>query len=199
MTETYLLECECGKRNPVGPSQAGREVRCACGATLDVPALRAMRRLPVAETSAAEEHSTWSGRQRLWVVGGLLLALAAALGGFVRWNHPPPPEAAIKADLQAKAEAFRREVPGYSVAELRKNFELLSSVNLQMWPRTLEDHDYHRIYRNTLATNRNWSIVAWSLAGLGMLVIASTHVFSAFQPGAPRGKLRKGQSRSRQH
>lgn len=199
MSETYLLECKCGRRTPVGPSQAGRELRCECGAALDVPALRAMRRLPVAEAAAAETGPTWSGRQRLWVVGGLLLAFAAALGGFVRWNRPPPPEAAIRADLLDKADAFRREVPRYSVAQLRNSFDLLSSVNLAAWPRTLEDHDYHRYYRAALATNRNWSIVAWSLAGLGMLVIASTHVSSAFAPGAPRGKLRKGQSRPRPH
>jgi hypothetical protein len=192
MSESYLLNCECGKRTPVGPSQAGRTVRCACGATLDVPALRALRRLPVADAAAAEEQPAWSLRQQLWVVGAMFILTAAILGGILRWKRPPSPDEEIRLEVIESAEAFRRQVPHYTVAQVRESFEQLQSTDLRMLGNVLDQHPYHAQYKQLLATNRNWTIVAWSLAGIGILIIAATHVFAAVTPAAKQHAMQRG-------
>lgn len=188
MSENYLLDCRCGEQLTVSPRQAGGQARCGCGATVEVPTLRAMRRLPVAEAPTAVEHASWSLRQRLWVVGGLLVAAAAILGGSTRLNRPPPPDEAIKAELIESAEQFRRAVPRYSVAQVRESFIKLASFDLRMAPNIVDQHPYHDLYKQRVAQNETWSLVAWALAGLGIVAIASSHVLAAAPRNAGRSK-----------
>ncbi|MEX2188559.1 MAG: hypothetical protein WD875_17255 [Pirellulales bacterium] len=198
MSEMYLLDCKCGKQTPVAPSQAGGEVRCACGAKVDVPTLRAMRRLPVAEQRAQAEQSVWAGRQRLWVVGAVLIAVGAVLGGYMRWNRPPPPDAAVKAEILENAEAVRQQAPGLSVSQARSAFESLRTTPLYTLDQIVEGHRYKAEYKELLATNQNWTRVAWVLAGLGVVVIASSHVLAAVTPGTrSAGKHSSGKTRKR--
>jgi hypothetical protein len=193
MSEQYLLECKCGRSNPVSASHAGRDIRCGCGKTLDVPPLRVLRRLPVADAAATAEASVWSGRQRLWVLGALLIAAGVLLGGFTQWNKPPPPNQAVAAEMQDMAERVRQQAPNLSVSKAMEAFYQYSITPLRTLDQIVETHPYNETYADRLAMNRNWMIVAWGLVGLGVLVIASTHVLSAVQPqAAPSGKLRKG-------
>ncbi len=82
----YLLPCSCGKSVAVAPSQAGQRVRCACGRTLDVPAMRLVRQLPPAEDAATRPRraaSAWSRAHRLvFVLGLVMLASGAATAGY---------------------------------------------------------------------------------------------------------------------
>jgi hypothetical protein len=153
--------------------------------------------MPMAERAEVEELPAWSGRERLWVIGVVLLLAGAVLGGIERWNRPPTPDDAIQAELYENAEKFRQEVPHYTVAQTRTWFERRSETELRSFARLVEQHPYHAKYREVLADNENWSLVAWGLAGLGAVVIAMSHIFAALTPGARRSsKIRKGGARS---
>jgi hypothetical protein len=85
---SHLLSCgSCGKALPVELGQAGGQIRCPCGATLDVPTLRQLRQLPIASAPAAETRR-WSASKgalaACLVVTGLLVAVAA----WSRWSEP---------------------------------------------------------------------------------------------------------------
>lgn len=70
----YQLTCTCGRAIPVEVSQAGQTVQCSCGAKLEVPTMRLIRNLPVADSvvPAAKPRGT-----RPWPIG---LSLVFALG-----------------------------------------------------------------------------------------------------------------------
>jgi hypothetical protein len=70
---------------PVELSQAGQELRCACGATVVVPTFRQLRELPVAAAEPAQLAKVprkWGARQGTiaasLIIAGLLLIGAAA-------------------------------------------------------------------------------------------------------------------------
>jgi hypothetical protein len=114
----YLLPCSCGNKTPVDVSQAGTRVRCTCGADLEVPTLRGLKRLAQAVPEAAGKvavgaESPWGARQRVAFIGALLfvIGVATALGCF--YTRPPqiievdvaqyPPLAALDLWLSLKA------------------------------------------------------------------------------------------------
>lgn len=197
MSESYLLKCDCGKQTPVEPSQAGRKVRCACGKSLDVPALRALRKLPAPENVESVDQGAWSGRNRVLVIGVIVLAAAVLLGGFTLWRRPEPihPDAAANAQRQAaalrqQADQFRDAVNRLSHDEwqrLRAAFDSLAATDLPEYRRQFGEHPYNAMYPELIAKNNNWLIVAGVLAGVGILMIASTHIMSAVKH--PRGTV----------
>jgi hypothetical protein len=182
MSESYLLECKCGTRTAVNPSQAGRTVRCACGAKVDVPALRSMRRLPIAEQADAEQQPAWNLRQRLWTIGAVLILLAIALGVYTQWIAPPPPDAAVKDVLDRRLEQFKRQVEDYSISKAKEEFRKIDVEQLHAFANEVATSPYYEIYREKSTVSSYWSIMAWSLAAAGLLLIASGHVLGA----APR-------------
>lgn len=95
----YLLPCHrCGEKVTVDVSQAGRQLVCRCGATLEVPSLRAIRSLETAaETAGQVPKRSWNPTRGVVFALGLVIALvglaAAAVTGFNWLNAkiPPPP------------------------------------------------------------------------------------------------------------
>ena len=76
MATKYLLPCDCGKAVPIETSQAGEQVGCACGATLDIPTLRGIKQLAVEEpTSDAKPKAEWNALSGSMFSVGLLLAV----------------------------------------------------------------------------------------------------------------------------
>ena len=59
MTETkrYWLECSCGQKYKVGVHQAGNDISCDCGKSLQVPSMIQMKKLPPAFVE--EEEHPW--------------------------------------------------------------------------------------------------------------------------------------------
>ncbi|NLF72207.1 MAG: hypothetical protein GX575_24500 [Candidatus Anammoximicrobium sp.] len=95
----YLLPCQqCSEKTTIDMSQAGRQLTCRCGATLEVPSLRAIRTLEtVADSDAKPPRRSWNLTRGLLFAAGLVLALAglatAGLAG-VNWvtaTVPPAP------------------------------------------------------------------------------------------------------------
>lgn len=80
----YLLPCDCGQAVPVDVGQAGREVTCACGATIEVPPLRKLRHLPVAAAATERRSSTWNSRRGTVAA---LVVLAGTLAAWAIWSR----------------------------------------------------------------------------------------------------------------
>jgi len=88
----YLLTCRCGKNVPVEVGQAGGQVICSCGERLDVPTLRKLRHLPVADaTVSAPPSSTWGARQGIMTVGIILAVVLAGIALWLRVSEPTVP------------------------------------------------------------------------------------------------------------
>lgn len=91
VSNLYLLPCSCGKTSPVEVSQAGDSVRCECGQTLQVPALRSLRELEPAGQQTAVAHD-WGFRQGVLTLGVLIAVSFALAAGYYAWRKPLPPE-----------------------------------------------------------------------------------------------------------
>jgi hypothetical protein len=92
MKTLYLLPCTCGKKIEVDAGQAGLNVRCSCGAEVNVPTMRGIAQLERSEPRtlpAAKPGAEWGRRQGL-IFLGMVIMLAASLGGlYVWWNYFP--------------------------------------------------------------------------------------------------------------
>lgn len=91
----YLLPCECGKKTPISPAQAGDRIPCECGAVLEAPTLREMRQLETDEAATdrqATAATAWSVRHGALTAGLMLAALLAGVGLWFKATDPPPPE-----------------------------------------------------------------------------------------------------------
>ncbi|HEV3023910.1 MAG TPA: hypothetical protein VGX76_15650, partial [Pirellulales bacterium] len=87
----YLLPCTCGKKIEVDAGQAGLSVRCSCGADVPVPTMRGLALLERTEPRIlpSEGPSTDWGRRQGLIFLGLVIMLAASLGGlYVWWVRP---------------------------------------------------------------------------------------------------------------
>ena len=76
-----LLTCACGEKISVSRAQAGQQVSCrSCGVTIQVPTLRGLSELPVAQdavsSNADAKADTWSWR------GPVMAACLAGVLGF---------------------------------------------------------------------------------------------------------------------
>jgi hypothetical protein len=89
---TYLLTCECGKTIPVEVGQAGERVACECGVQLEVPTLRKLRHLPVAEPLAVKPRATWNARKGLVSASLIASAVLFIAAAWSRWTEPSIPE-----------------------------------------------------------------------------------------------------------
>jgi hypothetical protein len=104
----YLVPCSCGKSVAVDASQAGLQVRCACGNELEVPTMRGLRQLKTADVQPAgsqDRGSTWGPRQGLMFLGACIAVIGAIAAAFV-YNLRPQMDlqldrAAVQADNQA--------------------------------------------------------------------------------------------------
>ncbi len=98
----YLLTCGCGNNVSVDVGQAGGQVACpSCGTPLDVPPLRRLRHLRVADAKKEPAQSTWGARQGVAAAGLILAALLAAIALWSRFNEPSVAEFNPAARLQA--------------------------------------------------------------------------------------------------
>jgi hypothetical protein len=104
----YLLPCTCGKSVPVDVGQAGGQVVCTCGASLDVPTLRQLRHLQRAPVVEVHQVSGWGQRQG--IIAASLIAAVLLLGwsGWVWWKEPAAPRADQL--LQQRADAVEQQL-----------------------------------------------------------------------------------------
>lgn len=172
MKPRYLLPCSCGREIPVETGQAGELVRCACGATVEVPTLLRMRALKPAapEAAAAPPPATrWGMRQRLLLLGTLIVLV---FGGLALRAYSDRPQA--------------EEVFTYA------SLESLTYVGVwQIWQDLQQGVTRHATKRETLFGNsvkyyRLWMGFYLALTAAGGLTILSGFFF----PAAPAATAR---------
>ncbi|HUY31341.1 MAG TPA: hypothetical protein VMV69_01065 [Pirellulales bacterium] len=97
MQSHYLLPCACGNKIEVDGGQAGLTARCACGAEVPVPTMRgleALERVGPQASPSQKPSADWGTRQGI-IFLGLVIALAASIGGAYEWYKiPTKPELA---------------------------------------------------------------------------------------------------------
>jgi hypothetical protein len=87
----YLLPCNCGQNVEVDASQAGLQVVCGCGAKLDVPTMRGLSQLRVAEAPAREasvSQAAWGPGQGSMFLGAVL-AICGVIALALVWRTRP--------------------------------------------------------------------------------------------------------------
>lgn len=161
MSAKYLLPCKCGKEIPVELRQAGQQVRCECGAEHEVPRMQDLRRLKHADAPQPETRPMakrrWGRRQRLLVVGGVLVLLAALLGVYLYGREPQLNVESLRPWQTVQVwEQFRGGLQGRLPTE--------------------------RAYEEELQKHRRWVYVAVVLGGLGVLTMLSSLFVSAGPP-----------------
>lgn len=127
MAVRYLLDCTCGERLTVEPRQAGSQVTCQCGRTLDVPTLRGLQALPAAEARVEQTARVWTLCQAI-VTAGVLVSLILFAVGLRIWQQ----------ERELQKERARLEFTADTVAAMDKsvveNLERMSPVQLwQAW------------------------------------------------------------------
>jgi hypothetical protein len=92
----YVLPCPCGQSVEVDASQAGLQVTCSCGSTLEVPTMRGLAQLqPAASEERRDEAAgpaAWGPAQGLMFLGGLVLLVGLAA---VAWVYPQRPHVTV--------------------------------------------------------------------------------------------------------
>lgn len=125
MPTTYLLPCECGKKNEVDSNQAGLSVRCECGAQLAVPAMRGLSALERVETAAppvsSQPSAAWGLRQGLIFLGSTIMVLSALAALGLWWLRMPTPPAL----RETYREEIRSEIDARSPEKVMELWELL--------------------------------------------------------------------------
>jgi hypothetical protein len=92
----YLLPCSCGRKIPVETQQAGDQVRCECGLTVDIPTLMGMKQLEQVEAVVpVGVQSHWGLRQGLILSGAIIAFLATLFLGYCAWTWPSPERSMI--------------------------------------------------------------------------------------------------------
>jgi hypothetical protein len=110
----YLLPCSCGQKTAVSTAQAGQAIRCACGAEMQVPTLRGLWALEVAEAAGGDKRGpVWENRHRaafVFVLGSLVcLGVAAYLWATLpaRPTVPTAKEVSDTLDNSPMAQALQ--------------------------------------------------------------------------------------------
>jgi hypothetical protein len=89
---TYLLTCQCGKTIPIEVGQAGERVACECGANVEVPPLRKLRHLPLAQPKTAQPRAAWSASKGFVTAALIAAGLLAAVAAWSWWTEPVMPK-----------------------------------------------------------------------------------------------------------
>ena len=165
MATNYLLQCACGKRNTVDTSQAGLNVRCECGAELNVPTLRGLASLERVEAephAAAAPAKVWGPRQGLMFLGSVILVAAAAAAFFFWWRMPAAPS--LDPNYQQYNRAF---IDSKSPEELMDFWrECQVGITEPRWEMQLDQYD--RIVGELM----QWEMVVGGVAAVGSVLIA---------------------------
>jgi hypothetical protein len=124
MTARFILDCTCGKRHTVEPRQAGSQMLCDCGRTLEVPTLRGLRALPQAEADLEGSTAVWTMRQAV-VTAGVLISLILLGVGLWNWRQ----------EREIQTQRGRLEFTADTIADMDKSVveNLERMTPFQMW------------------------------------------------------------------
>ncbi len=178
MRVKYLLPCQCGNQIPVDTRQAGQEVRCECGTTLEVPTMKGVTALDRDEVQQEgdklhqpEMSGGWGVPQGVAVMGGMLMLLGSVLFIFHYWNAPP------------------RDPPDSDLSELTPYESFYYWQQLRKGP--IRELGYEKGFLPAEAANKRWQYASLTLAMLGTLTLAGSLLAMRGQRKGPRSSDRR--------
>ena len=152
-TKTYLLTCGCSATVNVGPGQAGGTVSCPnCNATLSVPRLGELSRLPPAPIAPGVAAGSWTTAHGCILGGSLVALLAGAAALYLGMAPRPPVDAAM---IRAGAAAA-------SNADIYKAWNILARSGVSR-PTMPDEERIMQVARSAQAA----ATVLWGVAALG--------------------------------
>jgi hypothetical protein len=181
MSRQHLLECECGASLRVASRQAGEFVRCSCGKTIPIPALRELEALKLAEPTDApiSPESTWTTRQGLTFVVGVVMLAGASVALIYLVT------ARLRLDTSASTlERFleRDTLSGVPVEEAFAAWQAYRDLGLGWRP----SPEYSRARQRRIEVNV-YLALASALAVLGVATTASSFFLKPKGPAALSG------------
>ncbi len=185
---TYLMSCNCGQTLPVDVGQAGGQVVCVCGNTLDVPTLRMLRHLPLAPAAQPKPTTTWSARKGVIAVFVIVAGLLATLSLWNRLTEPKLPEFQPLAQSKLVDEQLGQLTP----VEAWKAWIVLYRPLAERGFTPLESRDAPQI-RAQIAHQRFLQATMLSIAGISIAVAA----VAALWPGGKKKRGRQGEGETR--
>jgi len=164
MTVRYLLPCSCGAKIPIEPRQAGEEIQCECGASLEIPTLMKMAELELAEPepAASAVSGTWGTPQGLMLLGAMISVLALVLGAFSLRSRPEPPITEFPTEL------IGHGVDTLSPLETWHRWQYLRSYGLDPTPFDADRNYAKRLLKWRLKMGAILAVVA---GGIALMVI----------------------------
>lgn len=102
----YRLPCErCGEKLVIDVSQAGRQLVCRCGATVEIPSLRAIRALEAAsDLPDRPRRASWNRGRGIVFAAGLVVAvlgLLTAASAGTSWYTARAPSLPLPQEIEA--------------------------------------------------------------------------------------------------
>jgi hypothetical protein len=155
-TKTYLLTCGCSATVNVGPGQAGGTVICpSCSATLSVPRLGELSRLPPAPRATGVAAGSWTTAHGCILGGSLAALLAGAAALYLGVSPRPPVEPAM----------IRAGVAAASTSDIYKAWKALARSGVAR-PTMPDEERIVQVARSAQAA----ATVLWGVAALGAAV-----------------------------
>lgn len=154
--KNYLLTCGCSAAVTVGPGQAGGAVTCPrCGASLPVPRLGELARLPAAAQAEGMPAVSWTAAHRC-LLGGILVAVLSMAAAAYLGVAPRPvvDDAMIRAGVAAA-----------STSDIYKAWQALARSGVSR-PTMVDEERIQQVARSARAV----ATVLWTVAAVGAAV-----------------------------
>lgn len=161
----YLLPCDCGKVTPVTKTQAGQQVDCVCGKTLEIPPLRGFSRLQPVEDKKPEvvERNAWAGLR------GVVFAICFAAAGYAAYRASFHAYYGTFMDTNVSVEEYleetNRDWRTYGPAEIATIFEDMGDYALN----TKTPPNFFR-FQKIVEDQRRLAMITGGIAALLLLV-----------------------------
>jgi hypothetical protein len=164
----YKLPCTCGRTIPVEVTQAGQKVHCSCGASVEVPAMRLIRNLPVADPASPVRTSRGSSwpllASLLFAVGMLLFVGGLGVAGYYQLGRANLSTDEFKWDGLEEAHTH---IDKFSIEESLSFWKLISTNPIG--PYDPPYFVWHRLYSDIWLRNVLGSLV---VAAVGIVLVA---------------------------
>lgn len=165
----YRLTCPCGVAHSVSTSQAGQEIHCSCGNSLQVPTLRGLKELPPSQPVASERPTRKDAdqaRRPSILLGSLFAIIFLAIPTAIFFGYQR-----MKLDTSLTQEADQQqafeELDAAGPLQLSEAWDSYSTIPLG--PPTKPPFYYVQRYARTL----EWRIaIAGTVALLAALAAA---------------------------
>ncbi|MEM7316330.1 MAG: hypothetical protein AAF497_24625 [Planctomycetota bacterium] len=186
MSQRYLLECECGFQLEVEPRNAGEIRSCGgCDRTLEIPPLREIRNLPLAQTTEAAKPRKSQG----WTLGkGITFALSVPimLICLCVFFYSRRLEQIYRADQPSIDDVIRKSNDKFLSADIA-NMTLTETYD-EIWkPIRAESLLIRRTPQHILVNEfrqrmQNWMLGATVIGALALLAIFATLILPSDKP-----------------